>query len=357
VESHQIEEEEAMENGFERQQSRNCRIGVFFFVCLISNFLICSIMLGTGQSQAVDVLVLGGGPAGLSAGMHLADAHIPSVVLTGPEPGGLLTHAAKVENWPGILAESGIAIMQRLIEQVQAHGAQLVYDSAVRLDLTQRPFVIETADSGIFTANALIIALGSSPRKLNIPGEATYWGKGVSSCALCDAFAYVDREVVVVGGGDSAVDQAIHLADYARKVTVFVRSKDMRAKPVRIRELLKKVTIVYNKQMLEVIGNGQQVTGIKIKDRHSGVEEIFPTDGVFLAIGHEPNTWLIKDAITLSHDGHILADFETMQTNIPGVFAAGDIVAGSYRQVPVAVGDAIKAAGKAIDFIRYQDAA
>lgn len=331
-------------------------------LCLISNLFLISTVFAAGGSclqekvpQYFDVVVLGAGPAGLSAIMHLADAHVSSVSLTGPELGGLLTHAAKVENIPFVLPESGLSIMQRLIEQAQAHGAQFVYDSATRVDLTQFPFIIETADSGVFSTKSLLIALGSSPRKLHVPGEETYWGHGVSGCALCDAFAYENREVVVVGGGDSAVDQAIHLANYASKVTVFVRGREMRAKQSRMRELLKKVNVVYNKKVLEIVGDGQQVTGIKIQDRVSGVEEIFPTNGVFLAIGHEPNTWLFKNSLALSSDGHIPVDFESMQTSVPGVFAVGDIVDGSYRQVPVAVGDAIKAAGKIINFVRYRE--
>ncbi|HBL98437.1 TPA: thioredoxin-disulfide reductase [Candidatus Dependentiae bacterium] len=303
-----------------------------------------------------DTIIIGGGPAGLAAGMHIADAHFKVTILTGPEPGGLLTHAKCVENWPGILAESGMSIMDRMLEQAKSHGADINYDSVTSVDFSHTPFVVTTKNSGTLYARTIIIATGSSPRQLKVPGEAEYWGHGVSSCALCDSFAYMGKDVAVIGGGDSAVNDAIHLADYAKKVTVFVRAREMRAKAVmqdKLNEYSNRITIIHNKQILAVLGTGQKVTGITIKDRASGAEEIFPVDGVFVAIGHEPNTWLFKDFLTLSPTGHILIDAATMQTSIPGIFAAGDVVEGAYKQVPVAVGNAIVAAGKAIGILRY----
>ncbi len=308
------------------------------------------------KSALWDTLIIGGGPGGLAAGMHIADAHFKVTILTGPEPGGLLTHAKSVENIPGIEAESGLSIMDRMLAQAKKHGATINYDSVTAVDFNQTPFMVTTQNSGVLYARTIIIATGSSPRKLNIPGESTYWGHGVSSCALCDSFAYIGKEVAVIGGGDSAIGQAVHLATYAKKVTVFIRSKTMHAKPVmqdKLRELADQVHLVYNKEILNIVGDGTKVKGIDIKDRVSGQEEFFPVDGVFLAIGHEPNTGLFKDFLQVSTSNHILVDFATMQTSIPRVFAVGDVVEGAYRQAPVAIGLAIVAAGKAIEILRY----
>lgn len=310
------------------------------------------------------VVVIGSGPAGIAAAMHASDLlGIPTdgdqvLLVTGDEIGGLLTHASKVQNCPGIDTASGMVIMDKMVDQAKAHGVLFLEDSVISVDFTQYPFTLMTSSNGLIIARSVIIATGTSPKNLGVPGEAEYWEKGgVSACALCDAFAYQGKTVAVVGGGDSAVDQAIHLAQYADKVYVLVRSKEMRAKAFMVsllRTQSNKIELLYNKAVLEIVGDGESVTGIRLSDKVSGQEEVLPVDGVFLAIGHKANTELFKGKLELSSSGRIIVVPETRETTVPGIFAAGDVVFNEYRQVPVAIGSAVLAAHSAVEWMRFR---
>lgn len=304
------------------------------------------------------VVVIGSGPAGISAAMHLLDAKIPTIVITGEEPGGLITRAKWVENWPGIQPASGYDIMESIFDQARSRGVSFLDDKVIAVDFMQYPFLIECEEHDPIEAASVIVATGSSPRKLGIPGEDKYWGSGVSGCATCDAFAFEGKDVAVIGGGDSALTSAVHLAEYASHVYVLVRGRDMRAQSYvrdKIEEYNGKIEVLYGREPREVVGDGTQVTGIRLFNKAESAYEVLPVSGVFIMIGHGPSTELFDGQIDLSNSGHVLVDPVTCETSMHGIFAAGDVVQFAYRQAPVASASGISAAGKGvINFIRYQ---
>ncbi|MGA9530611.1 MAG: FAD-dependent oxidoreductase, partial [Candidatus Babeliales bacterium] len=291
------------------------------------------------------VAIIGGGSAGLSAAIYTARALERTVVFGGYEEGGLLAQTGEVENWPGLPHQKGYDIMNTLLGQAKEFGATYVPDEVEAVDLSQWPFKIRTRSQQDYYALAVIIATGATPKKLEIEGEEEFWGRGVSSCAVCDAPLYKDKEVLVVGGGDSAAEFALHLARYARRVFVYVRGKEMRATAIMQQKLLKhdNVIIVYTTKLVAIRGDVDGVTHVELLNREEGVLSTVKIDGVFLAIGHEPNSCLFE-GVDKTPTGYISLKKRTQATSIEGVFAAGEVADDRYKQAGVAAGQGIAAA-------------
>lgn len=307
-----------------------------------------------GKANIVPILIIGSGPGGLSSAVYGARARMHTVVIEGSKPGGLLTETTEVENWPGEISILGPDIVANLKKQALHVGAEFLTESVERVDFTSWPYAIHVADGSVIHALSVIISTGATPRKLDVPGEKEYWARGVTSCAICDAPFFKGEDVVVAGGGDSAVEEAIQLSPYVKSVTVLVRSNKMRA-AASMQQRLKgysNVSIKYEVAIKEIQGNGSQVTGVLLKNTKTNEESLFPTAGVFLAVGHNPNTAIFKDQIELTDNGYImLKKLRSQQTTVPGVFAAGDVEDYLYRQAGVAAGSGIKAALEASWFL------
>ncbi len=301
----------------------------------------------------VPVAVIGSGPAGLSAALYAARAKLHTVIFAGPVPGGQLTGTSHVENWPGIPKELGAHMMEGLKKQAQQFGAYYLNDTITQVDFSQWPFTLTTEGGTIVHALSVIIATGATPRKLTIPGEQEYWGKGVSTCAICDAPYYKDKNVIVIGGGDSALEEAFQLAAYAQSVTLVVRSNRLRASQIMQERLLHypHIRVVYTTEVIEIIGNKQRVTGVTLFNNITHEQSALSLDGVFLAIGHVPNTQLFIPYLASTPNYYIKVAHPTQQTSVEGIFAAGDVVDALYRQAGVAAGDGIKAGLDAAAFL------
>jgi thioredoxin reductase (NADPH) len=306
------------------------------------------------KDNVIPVAVLGSGPAGLTAALYTTRAKIHTVVFTGAMPGGQLTNTTFVENWPGIKKKYGYEIMQTLREQVEEYEAVIVEDSIIDVDFHQWPFKLFTESGSSLNALSVVIAMGSAPRRLSVPGELEYWGKGVTPCAVCDCAFFKNKDVVVIGGGDAAVEEALQLASYAKTVTLLVRNNRMRAARRMQAKLddYSNVTIVYNKQVLEILGDGSTVTGIKLQDIESQETNVVSAQGVFLAIGHNPNTDLFKPYIQITKSGYIELKSCSQGTSITGVFAAGDVEDAKFRQAVVASASGCKAGLEAVEWLR-----
>jgi thioredoxin reductase (NADPH) len=323
----------------------------------LNTILLSVLLISVGSSLGViPIVVIGGGPAGLAAGMYGARSKFDTLVITGELPGGQLTGSGEVENWPGIIRKRGADIMDDFVEQVAGVGACFLDDIVEEVDFSESPFRIFTLENGIIEAEAVIIATGSYPRKLHVSGETRYWGSGISSCAICDCFLYTGREVGVVGGGDSAIEEVLHLVPYAKKITLFVRGSRMRAAQAMQDKLTlypDQISIIYNVGIDEVVGDGKTVTGVLIVDRKTDIRYHYSLDGLFLAIGHTPNTKIFKHWLRLDSEGFFNLPTRSQMTEIPGVFVAGDVADKHFRQAGIAAGSGIQAALEAIDFLRY----
>lgn len=298
-----------------------------------------------GKDNIVPFLVLGSGPASLSAALYGARTKIRTVVLKGNQPGGQLTTTSYVENWPGIPKELGREIMTDFETQTAGFGAIMVSDVVMAIDFSSWPYKVTTEEGRELYAMAIMLGTGSTPRRLSIPGEQEYWGKGVTTCAICDAPYHQGHKVVVIGGGDSAMEEALELSSYAQEVSVFVRGSELKASPSMIERVkdCNNVTVYFNKALTEIKGDDQHVTSVMVKDTKTGDVTEQPMQGVFLAIGHMPNTQLVKDVIACDEHGYIALKGRTQETTVPGVFAAGDVSDPRYKQAGVAAGDGIKA--------------
>lgn len=305
------------------------------------------------KKNVFPIVIIGSGPAGLTAGLYGARAKKKTLIIEGTKPGGLLTETSYVENWPGFKAILGKDLMNGIREQVERLGAKFIDDSVEKVDFSQWPFAITTDDGKIMYALTVIIATGASPSPLNIPGEKEYWGKGVTTCAICDAPFYNGKDVVVIGGGDSAVAEAIQLAAYAKKITILVRKDKMRAAAASQDLLIgyKHISVLYNVEPKEILGDSTHVTGIKLFNNKSQEAFEMPIDGVFLAVGHKPNTGLFKGEVELDKNGYIVLKNHTAATSVPGIFAAGDVEDHRYRQAIVSAGHGSAAALDADAFL------
>lgn len=320
---------------------------------------ISPVNLDIAMQQALDkeniipVAVLGSGPAGLSAALYTSRAAIYTVVFQGRLPGGQLTTTTYVENWPGTKKMLGSALIDNARKQAKDAGAVMVNDSIECVDFSTWPFKMQTEEGQVVYALSVIIATGATPRKLGVIGEDKYWGRGVTTCAVCDAPFFKNKDVVIVGGGDSAVEEATLLASYARNVTMLVRGDALRASPAMKNRLKdqEKIRILYNTEITEIKGDEETVTGIELRNSKDNRVYTMPIDGVFLAIGHIPNTEIFQKYLSTNQQGYIDLPKKNQSTNIPGVFAAGDVSDFTYRQAGVASGDGIKAGMDAIDFL------
>ena len=307
------------------------------------------------ESGAVaPVLILGSGPAGLSAGIYASRAGLKPIVLCGEQRGGQLIGASNVENWPGVKKGAGNEIMKQLEIQAKDFGVSVIEGTATSVDLKKWPLVVSLEDGSEIKALSMIISTGATPKKLDVAGEDWYWGHGVSTCAVCDAPAFKGKVVAVIGGGDSAVEEAIQLSGYAKKIFVLVRRDEMRASRHMQKQLEvhSNIEIMYNVEPTEIVGDDDGVTDIGLLDKKSGEKKSIPVGGVFLAIGHTPNTELFKGQLKLGPSGHILLSGRGQKTSVDGVFAAGDVEDPTYRQAGVSAGSGIKAASDAIAFLR-----
>jgi thioredoxin reductase (NADPH) len=301
-----------------------------------------------------DVIVLGSGPAGFTAALYAARGDLRPLVLKGYDAGGQLMLTTDVENYPGFPdAILGPELMEAMEKQAARFDAEILHLAADRVDLSSRPFGVWSGDQE-WRARTLIISTGASAKWLGIPGEDKLRGRGVSSCATCDGFFFRDRDLVVVGGGDSAMEEATFLTKFASKVTVVHRRDELRASKIMQdrAHANEKIEFVWNSSVEEVLGDGA-VTGVRVRDLTTGRELDFPTNGLFVAIGHTPNTSLFEDQLPLKN-GYIVVEEPTTRTAVPGVFAAGDVVDTIYRQAVTAAGMGCKAAMDAERFLEAE---
>jgi thioredoxin reductase (NADPH) len=305
------------------------------------------------------LIILGSGPAGYSAAVYAARANLKPVLITGMQMGGQLTTTTDVDNWPGdVEGLQGPALMERMREHAERFETEILFDHINKVDLTKRPFTL-WGDQGEYQCDALIIATGASARYLGLPSEEAFMGKGVSACATCDGFFYRNQEVAVIGGGNTAVEEALYLANIAKKVTVVHRREVFRAEKILVDKLLArvaegKIELKLNATLDEVLGDQTGVTGMRIA-KTTGETEDIKLSGVFIAIGHTPNTSLFEGQLDMK-DGYLKIQSGTegnaTATNIPGVFAAGDVADHVYRQAITSAGAGCMAA---LDAERYLD--
>jgi thioredoxin reductase (NADPH) len=300
-----------------------------------------------------DVVIIGSGPAGLTAAVYTARASLSPLMIEGVEAGGQLMLTTEVENYPGFIdGIMGPELMERMRKQAGRFGTEFLTDNVTSVDFSAAPFEIRTGDQ-VVQANSVIISTGASARMLGVPGEKELLGHGVSTCATCDGFFFRDQELLIVGGGDSAMEEAIFLTKFASKVTVVHRRDSLRASKIMQERAFNhpKIDFVWDSVLTEIFGNGK-VAGARIKNVRTGEESELAAGGVFVAIGHTPNSKLFEDQLELSA-GYIVTKREGTETSVPGVFAAGDVVDFRYRQAITAAGMGCMAA---IDAERYLEA-
>jgi thioredoxin reductase (NADPH) len=306
------------------------------------------------ETKHVKMLVLGSGPAGLTAALYAARAELEPVVLTGIELGGQAALTHTIENYPGFPEGVGGSELGELFQkQAERFGAKVEFDSAQSVDLSQRPYRV-TTDNGEYLADTLVIATGARPNHLEIPGETELTGKGVSYCATCDGWFFKEKKVVVVGGGDSALEEGLFLTRFATSVTIVHRRDSLRAGKVLQNRAFSnpKVKFIWNSVVSEVLGT-DKVTALKLKDTQTGAESTLETDGLFIFIGHTPNTQMFKGQLEMDELGYINAN-HFMETNILGVFVAGEVADSHFRQVITSAGMGASAAIQATHFLEKE---
>lgn len=303
------------------------------------------------QENFFSLAIIGSGPAGLTAAIYAARAELKPVVLAGVEFGGQLMNTTVVENYPGFSEGiNGPDLMQQMIKQAQRFNAEFVYEYVRSVNFGRHPFQLMT-DTQKFYADSVIVAVGSSPRRLGIPTEEKFWGRGVSTCATCDGALYKDKVIAVVGGGDSAMEEATFLTRFARKVYLIHRRNGFRASKIMQDRLRSnnKIEIVWNTEVVEVLGE-QSVSGLKLVNNQTRQETVLNLNGVFLAIGHVPQTDFLVNQLDLDDRGYISTP-DGIATSVPGVFVAGDVADPTYQQAVTAAGMGCKAAMEAEKFL------
>jgi thioredoxin reductase (NADPH) len=313
------------------------------------------------KAKHARVIILGSGPAGYTAAIYAARAMLKPVIIQGNQPGGQLTITTDVENYPGFAdVIQGPWLMEQMKAQAEHVGTEIIMDYIVKVDLSVRPFRLEGDSGDRYTCDTLIIATGAQARWLGLPSEETFKGYGVSACATCDGFFYKGKEVVVVGGGNTAVEEAIFLTNFASKVIVVHRRDHFRAEKILQERLFKnpKIEVVWDSVVEEILGQGEPraVDAVKIKNVKTGKVTKRKVDGVFVAIGHAPATELFKGQLDMKPSGYLITAPDSTATSIPGVFAAGDVKDDVYRQAVTAAGMGCMAALEAERFLAHEGA-
>jgi thioredoxin reductase (NADPH) len=317
----------------------------------------------TAASDTVhDVVIIGSGPAGLTAAVYAARANLSPLliegVIDGGPTGGQLTLTTDVENFPGFPEGiMGPVLIQQMRAQAERFGTTFITEDVTAVALTQQPIALTTASSGTILTRSLIIATGAKPRRLSIPGEDELWGSGVSACATCDGFFFRDKHVIVVGGGDSAMEEATFLTKFAAKVTLVHRRDEFRASAIMLDRARanEKIEFVTNAAIDSIHGENGVMTGITVTDVNTNETRQIAADGLFLAIGHIPNTWLFDGVLTCDDEGYLVVDEPSTRTNVDGVFACGDVTDHTYRQAITAAGTGCRAAIDAERWLADQD--
>ena len=307
------------------------------------------------DTRHTKVLIVGSGPAGYTAGVYASRAMLEPILVQGMEPGGQLTTTTEVENWPGDTEVQGPDLMVRMEAHASAMGCEIIGDMINKLDLSKRPF-IATGDNGtIYTADAVILATGARAKWLGLPSEEKFKGFGVSACATCDGFFYRGQEIVVIGGGNTAVEEALFLTNFASKVTLIHRRDELRAEKILQDRLMKndKIEPLWFHQLEEVVGsdNPKGVEAVRVRHVETGEITEIPCKGVFVAIGHSPASELVKDQLETHNGGYVQVEAGSTRTSIPGVFAAGDLTDHTYRQAITSAGMGCMAALDAERFL------
>ncbi len=314
------------------------------------------------DTKHCQLLILGSGPAGYTAAVYAARANLNPVMITGLQQGGQLTTTTEVDNWPGdVEGLQGPELMNRMLKHAERFNTEVIFDHINKAELTQKPFRL-TGDSGVYTCDALIIATGASAMYLGLPSEEAFQGRGVSACATCDGFFYKGQDVAVIGGGNTAVEEALYLSNIAKKVTIVHRRNTFKSEKILSDQLLEKakngnIEVVWDHVLDEVLGDTSGVTGARIKHFTTGEAKEIALQGVFIAIGHRPNTELFVEQLEMNN-GYLKVQSGTSgnatQTTIPGVFAAGDVADHIYRQAITSAGSGCMAALDAERFLDNQ---
>ena len=289
------------------------------------------------------LLILGSGPAGYTAAIYASRAMLEPILLTGIEPGGQMTITTDVENYPGFSdVIQGPWLMEEMRDQAKKVGTKIILDTIIDVDLSKRPFILKSDSDVVYSCDSLIISTGAQAKWLGLESEAKYKGYGVSACATCDGFFYKDKKVVVVGGGNTAVEEALFLTNFAKKVTLIHRRNELRAEKILQKKLFDhpKIEVIWDSEIKEILGsdNPPSVENIIVTNMISNAESQIDVDGVFVAIGHSPSSKIFKDKLKISDTGYILTDPDSTATSITGVFAAGDVTDDKYRQAVTAAG-------------------
>jgi len=307
------------------------------------------------DTRHTKVLIIGSGPAGYTAGVYASRAMLEPILVQGIEPGGQLTTTTEVENWPGDTEVQGPDLMVRMEAHAKAMGTEIIGDIITDLDISKRPFTARGDSGTVYTADAVILATGARAKWLGLPSEDAFKGFGVSACATCDGFFYRGQEIVVIGGGNTAVEEALFLTNFASKVTLIHRRDELRAEKILQDRLLKhpKIEPQWFHELEEVIGESDPkgVTGVRVINTKTGEVSVIPAKGVFIAIGHAPATELVKDSLELHNGGYVKVQPGSTRTSVPGVFAAGDLTDHVYRQAVTSAGMGCMAALDAEKFL------
>jgi thioredoxin reductase (NADPH) len=323
----------------------------------VSEFILTpSLGLGAPEKPAPeqDMIIIGGGPAGLTAALYGARAAAEPLVLIGEAVGGQAATSVAIENYPGFPdGVGGLALAQEMQAHAERFGAKILFESVTRVNFKVYPFEVWTRTTR-YTARTVIVSTGSSPRKLGVPGEAEFRGHGVSYCATCDGYFYKDRRVVSVGGGNSAIDESLFLARLASEIKVIHRRDQLRADPILQERAFAnpKIEIIWDSVVEEIVGD-QEVNAVRVRNVKTGETSVIETDGVFIYIGHVPNTKLFEGQLELDKEGYIVTD-RRQRTSVPGVFAAGDVQDPIFRQIVTAAGTGSAAAIEAVRFLEEQ---
>jgi thioredoxin reductase (NADPH) len=311
------------------------------------------------ETRHTKVLIIGSGPAGYTAGVYASRAMLQPLLVQGLEPGGQLTTTTEVENWPGDTEVQGPDLMVRMEAHAKAMGCEMASDIITSLDLSKRPFTAKGDSGTTYTADAVILATGARAKWLGLPSEEKFKGFGVSACATCDGFFYRGQEIVVVGGGNTAVEEALFLTNFASKVTLIHRRDELRAEKILQDRLLKhsKIEPLWFHTLEEVIGSDSPlgVEGVRVKNVKTGEVTEIPAKGVFIAIGHAPANELVKDVLEMHNGGYVTVKPGSTETSVPGVFAAGDLTDHKYRQAVTSAGMGCMAALDAEKFLAEQE--